>query len=79
MFSDERIDHVHYALDRREAILKSKIDRRFPVSIFAVYRRVSKVEEMRDELDQIKHALAYDRDDALERLEKTEAALYGVL
>ncbi|WP_368644737.1 hypothetical protein AB4027_06415 [Alkalibacterium putridalgicola] len=79
MFLDERINHVHYALDRREALLRSKIDRRFPVSIFVVYRRVSKVEEMRDELDQIKDALISDRDDALERLDKVEETLFGAL
>lgn len=86
MLFDERINHVRYALDRRESILKSKIDRRFSVSIIGVYRRVSnvealrdEVEALRDELDEIKDALAYDREDALERLNKLEETLFGAL
>lgn len=79
MLIEERINHVRYALDRREALLKAKIDRRFPVSVFAVYRRVYIVEELRNELDLIRHASPDDRDDALERLESIEASLFGVL
>lgn len=79
MLLEERINHVEYALSRREEILKSKIDRRFPVSVFAVYRRVSKVEEWRDELNLIKNASSHDHDDVLERLEKIEEAIFGVL
>lgn len=79
MLIEERINHVQYALDRRETILKSKIDRRFPVSVFAVYRRVSKVEKLRVELNLIKIASSYDDDDVLERLENIEEELFGVL
>jgi len=76
---DERISHVRYALDRRETLLKSKIDRRFPVSVFAVYRRVSKVEELRLELNQINQSSLDDYADALKRLENIEEALFGIL
>ncbi|GEK89199.1 hypothetical protein SAMN04488100_10911 [Alkalibacterium putridalgicola] len=79
MCLDERINHVRYALDRRETLLKSKIDRRFPVSVFAVYRRVSKVEKLRDELSEIMQCSLDDYSDALKRLENIEEALYGVL
>ena len=76
---DERISHVRYALDRRETLLKSKIDRRFPVSVFAVYRRVSKVEKLRDELSEIMQCSLDDYADALKCLENIEEALFGIL
>lgn len=79
MLLEERAAHVRYALARREEILKSKIDKRFIVSISVVGRRLRRVRELREELTQIVRMPVNQSKEAEERLDKLEDELFGAL
>ncbi|HAJ69660.1 MAG: hypothetical protein ACTHVM_04435 [Alkalibacterium gilvum] len=77
MHLEERISHINYALDRRESILRSQIDGRFPVSFTAVSRRVRVVNDFRHELQQIANTSDGDDSGALKKLDAIEYNLFG--